>query len=357
VKMTRIDQLLAGFADGDAISNEAVHIRDILRKSGYESDIYADRTYTSPSMLHECVDVKAYKPGDMCIHHYSIGSPVVEIFSSANTRKVLIYHNITPADYFRVYDARVAEQLDSARRNLAKISSMADVVWADSEFNAGEIRSLGIKNVEVFPLLFSSNGLDIPDDPEVVTRLSGPLKTFLTVGRIAPNKRIEVLIKAFHYYVRKINPFSRLVIVGSARSCPRYYDLLQMMVSDLDVLNVCFDGFAAPKSLPAYYRNSDLFISVSDHEGYCLPLIEAMYHGTMVLAHRVGGMPEAMGGAGVLYQNLNPAHLAVLMDIMTSRPEIMREVLSSQSARIDSVKNRDVTGELMKLLSSAVGKR
>lgn len=352
----RIDQLLAGFADGDAISNEALQIRDILRNNGIDSDIYSDQTYTSPSMRHECMDIKAYKPGDMCIHHYSIGSPVVDTFSSVNSRKVLIYHNITPAEYFRVYDTRVTEQLESARRNLAIISAKADVVWADSEFNAGEIRSLGINNIKVFPLLFSSKGLDIPDDPEVVTRLSGPLTTFLTVGRIAPNKRLEVLIKAFHYYVKKINPFSRLVIVGSGRSCPRYYDLLQMMVSDLDVANVCFDGFAAPKSLPTYYRKSDVFISVSDHEGYCLPLVEAMYHGTLVLAHRVGGIPEAMGEAGVLYQDLEPVHLAVLMDILTTRAEVRQDVLSSQSIRINTVKNRDVTGELMNLIHAALGK-
>jgi len=352
----RIDQLLAGFADGDAISNESIQIRDILRARGIESDIYADLAFTSPSMVHECRDAHVYTDGDMCIHHYAIGSPVADIYTAVKTRKVLIYHNITPAEYFRVYDAKVAEQLESARRNLPVISSKSDAVWADSEFNAGEVRNSGINHVNVFPLLFSSNGLDVPDDPEVVSRLSGPLKTFLTVGRIAPNKRIEVLLKAFYYYVKKINPFSRLVIVGSGRSCPRYYDLLQMMVSDLDIPNVCFDGFAAPRSLATYYRKSDLFISVSDHEGYCLPLIEAMYHGTMVLAQRVGGMPEAMGGAGVLYENLAPEKLSVLMDMMTSTPEMKREIIGSQSKRIMEVKQRDSSGELMFLVNEVLGK-
>lgn len=348
----RIDQLLAGFADGDAISTEAIQIRDILRSHGIESSIFANLQHTSPSMLDECHDAHAYLPGDACIHHYSIGSPVLDQFSGLNIKKVLVYHNITPASFFRIYDTRVANQLDSARRDLAAVARKADAVWADSNFNAGELISAGINSVKVFPLPFSERGLDVPDDPEIAGRLSGPLRTILSVGRIAPNKRVEITIKAFHYYVKKINPYSRLVIVGSGRSCPRYYDLLQMMVSDLDIPNVCFEGFAAPRSLPTYYRKADLFISTSDHEGYCLPLLEAMYHGTMVLAHHTGGMPEAMGGAGVLYDDLDPAGIAVLMGRLLSTPSIRQEVLESQARRIQDVKSRNIAGELMSLVDA-----
>lgn len=348
----RIDQLLAGFADGDAISSEALLIRQALRAQGIVSDIYVDPAHVSPSMMHECLGVDAYTPGDICLHHYAVGSPVLDVFAEVTTRKILVYHNITPSHFFKGYDDDLAARLADARCRLPLLAATVDAVWADSEFNAHELRALGIANVIVFPLLFSTVGLDVPDNSAVAERLAAPLTTFLSVGRIVPNKRIEVAIKAFHFYNRAIDPYSRLVIVGSGRSCPRYFDRLQMMVSDLDISNVCFEGFADPEALPTFYRKADIFISTSDHEGYCLPILEAMHHGAMVLAHGIGGMPEAAAGGGVLYRDLRPEELAVLMEIMVKRRDVREEILASQRRRMEAVYSRKSADELLRLISS-----
>ncbi|HMP89830.1 MAG TPA: glycosyltransferase [Kiritimatiellia bacterium] len=353
----RIDQLLAGFADGDAISHEALQIRNVLRQQGHASDIYADRKHTSPSMIEECLDAKTLKPGDVLIHHYSIGSPVLDQFAGAESKKVLIYHNITPAHYFRPYETRITRQLELARGILPGIAAGVDSVWADSEYNAAELRQMKVENVKVFPLLFDAASGSEPDDPVALSRLAGPLKTILSVGRIIPNKRLDVLLKAFFYYVKVINPYARLVIIGSPRSCPRYFDLLQMMTMDLDIPNVCFEGFAAPGSIATYYRHADLFVSASDHEGYCLPLVEAMHFNVPVLAHRIGGMPEAMDGAGVLYENADPAQIALLMDMILKRDDIRQNILSSQAERIQRIRERKVDEELKILLADLIGSR
>jgi len=350
----RIDQLLAGFADGDAISHEAVLVRNLLRAQGYSSDIYADRKHTSPSLLDTCRDARELDPGEVLIHHYSIGSPVLDQFAAAKSKKILRYHNVTPAHFFRAYDARITRQLELARGILPGIAAGVEVVWAASEFNAAELRQMKVSNVEVFPLLFKPANSHEADDPDIVSRLAGPLTTILSVGRIVPNKRIDVLIKAFYYYVKRINPYSRLVIIGSNRSCPRYYDLLQMMAADLDIPNVCFEGFAAPHSMATYYRKSNLFVSTSDHEGYCLPLVEAMNHRVPVLAQNVGGMPEALDGAGVLYQNADPMQLALLIDMIVSRPDVREEILLSQDQRMNRIKARDIDVEIKTLLRDVI---
>ena len=187
-----------------------------------------------------------------------------------------------------------------------------------------------------------------PDhDPES----SGPLKNILFVGRIAPNKRIEDLILAFAWFHLAINPFSRLIIVGSPRSAPRYLTMLRMLVGDMDLSNVCFENFASPSGLPAYYRVADLFVSTSEHEGYCLPLVEAMDHGVPVIARAAGGMPEAMDGAGVLYEDLTPAELGALFDRVLTDAALRKEILTSQQRRVQRARGRNLEAEVRALMA------
>jgi glycosyltransferase involved in cell wall biosynthesis len=171
------------------------------------------------------------------------------------------------------------------------------------------------------------------------------------VGRLAPNKRVEELILAFHAYHRGIQPQSRLVIAGSERSCPRYAALLRLLAHALRLPNVCFEGFASPAGLAALYARADLFVSASEHEGYCLPLVEAMANGVPVLARKTGGMPEALGGAGLLYDDLSPALLGELMGEAIHRPEMRRALLESQAKRMAAIRARNPAEEVKALLA------
>lgn len=352
----RVDQILAGFAEGDAISQAALAMQDAFRKWGCVSDVYADKRHVSPAMQASCRSLAEYRatPADLVIHHYSIGSPALDTFADAAARKILVYHNITPSEYFRGFDDRVADELGHARNGLRDIGPKLHAAWAVSEFNAEELRAAGLKNVKSFPLLFSPGTLDLAPDPNVLGKFKADLKTWFFVGRIAPNKKIETLIESFYWYHKTINPYSRLVIVGSERSCPRYFTMLRMYVGDLDLPNVCFEGFASPAGLPAYYKMADVFVTTSEHEGYCLPLIEAMYMNVPVVARSVGGIPEAVGGAGVLYDDLSANELAGLVDRVISDSSLRGEILSGQRARIDEVKARDVDAELKELLKDSV---
>ncbi len=344
---------MAGYADGDAISDLARQLRDLFRAWGHESHIYADPATTSPAMRADSRPLADYtgRADDIVIHHYGIMSPAVDRFLQAPARRIMVYHNITPADWFAGFDDAVAARLTEARERLRHLVTAVDALWTVSQFNARELRAVGAKEVAVLPLPYRAMPPE-PPEPEQLALAATPLTNILTVGRIAPNKRLEDLIAAFAWYHRVLNPHSRLIVVGSPLSCPRYYAMLRLLVGDLDLANVCFEGFASAAGLQAYYRLADLYVSTSAHEGYCLPLVEAMDYGVPVLAHATGGTPEAMDGAGVLYEGLDAPRLAALFHRLLSDQPLRREILASQEQRISRAHNRDLASEVRTLLAN-----
>ncbi len=348
-----IHQVMSGFADGDAVSREAMLLRDVFRSWGCASDVFAQPDTVSPALRRDCRSLADYHGGsdDICLHHYGIASDAADAFMASVARKILVYHNITPSEYFAGFDDGIARRLRAARESLATIAAASDCVWADSRFNAEELSRLGVANVKVLPLLFTPASLDVEPDPLVAARITRELKNILFVGRIAPNKRIEDLISAFAWYNKSINPYSRLVIVGSDRSAPRYHAMLRMMTGDLDLPNVCFEGFASDAGLAACYRAANVYVCASVHEGYCLPLLEAMHMGVPVIARNTGGTPEAMGGAGVLYEGLDECELAELINLVVSDGKLRDDILQSQVRRMLELRQRDVDAELKQLMA------
>jgi len=351
-----IHQLVAGFAAGDAISHEALAMRDLCRDAGHPAEVYAPADRIAADAAGECRGLAelAAGAGDALICHYSIASPAVEAFLSSPAHRVLLYHNITPAEFYAPYDAAIAAQLRAARDGLAATARAAQAVWADSAFNAAELQALGIPRVTVFPLVFSMRRFDVPSDPAVRARFAVPMTNILFVGRIAPNKCVEDLIEAFACFSGRIEPRSRLLIVGSDRSAPAYFAMLRMLAGELDLPNVHFERCASPAGLAAYYEVAHLFVTASRHEGYCLPLIEAMVKGVPVVARNTGGVPEAMGRAGVRYDDLRPEELAELWARVLRDEPLRQQILDSQRARVQAVLQRPVREELLRLLAQVI---
>ena len=356
MKAASFHQILAGFSTGDAISQEALALRSLCRELDFQSEIFAPADRIAPDAVHECHPLGEYRQdaGDIALCHYSIASAATDAFLSSPARKVMIYHNITPAEFYAPFDDVVTKQLSEARTRLKETARRAHAVWADSAFNASELRSVGIENAKVFPLLFSPAAMDVTPDPAVLQQFEVPMKNILFVGRVAPNKCIEELITSFAWLQRKIEPYSRLIIVGSDCSAPAYFAMLQMYVAELDLPNVLFQRFASPSGLAACYQKADVFVTASRHEGYCLPLVEAMYKGIPVVARNTGGTPEAMDNAGVLYDELKPPELAELLAILTRDGDVRRTVLDSQKERVQEILRRPVREEFLSLLSGLI---
>ncbi|MDD5706898.1 MAG: glycosyltransferase [Kiritimatiellae bacterium] len=348
----RFDQLLAGYADGDAISHEVRQFAAIARDAGWQTRLFAPATHIAPRLSGECFPLESYdgKAGDVLLYHFAIASPAAACFRSTAARRLLRYHNITPSHFFRPYDTSVALSLEAARNELPLRVAEADAVWADSAFNAAELAAYGASKTRVMPLCVKLPDAETPVDDVMRRQLGGGFVNWLFVGRIVPNKCVEDLLLAFAWYHRAINPRSRLVIVGSERSCPRYAAQLRFLSGRLDLANVFFTGFLDARQLEACHRCASVYLCASRHEGFCLPLLDAMAHGVPVIARDTGGVPEAMGDAGVRYGELSPRELAVLADELVSNAALRQEVLASQSLRVAAWRARNLGAEWARLV-------
>jgi glycosyltransferase involved in cell wall biosynthesis len=347
----RIDQLLAGYADGDAISQEARLMRTILHEAGYDSDIFASPAKIAPAVRHDCYSLTDFD-AEKCktvILHYSTSSAASSIFCESHCQRILRYHNITPPEYYAGFDDDVASELIAARKELPAPALAADNCWSCSDYNAQELEKLGVRKSLILPLMFRMNEFETTEDPATLAEFDDGMTNWLFVGRIAPNKRIEELIEAFAWY-QQINPSSRLIIVGSVVGCRRYYGMLRLLAARLGLNNICFTGFVSNSTRYTLYRCAHIFVAPSRHEGYCLPLIEAMSRDIPVVARHSGGMPEAMGNGGVSFDNMTPAGLAILIHKICTNSDLHYKIIRSQQQRMQTINSRDLAGELIEYL-------
>lgn len=355
MKPRRVYQLLAGYADGDAISLEARKIRDIARRAGLESYLVAPREHVSPTLLDDCLPLEQFHAtaDDWVLLHYATASPVSAVFQQCAARKQMRYHNITPPAFFAAFDDEMTQQLRTARAERRAVAAAAERVWACSEYSAEDLRDAGVSAVSVMPLFFTPADTVVEPDRRRLDSLSG-LTNILFVGRIVPNKCVEDLITAFAWYHACLNPASRLVLVGSDRSCPRYFAMLRFLAARLGLDNVSFEGFLPPAGLAACYARASVFVCPSRHEGYCLPLIEAMCHDVPVVARNIGGMPDAMGGGGVRYDEADERELALLIHHVISDPPLRTAVMASQARRREDIRTRDLVRDFEVMLGDGL---
>ena len=325
-----VHQLVHTLSYGDAISTEVLALQRVLRSLGIQSEIFAigehirlrgrSRPYTEISP-HEDADL---------ILHYSLGSPLNELYTSwTRGRRTLVYHNITPARWFEGVNSRVARDIDQGLLELPALCSASDALWADSPFNAEELAHLG----------FRAEVLDLPVDParwdrsrneEVYQTVKSSAATnILHVGRLAPNKCVEDILKAFHYLHRHINEDSRLWLVGIDTDTELYSFALRNMAAELGIGHVVeFSGCLSDEGVRAMYEASSAYVCMSEHEGFCLPIVEAMHFGLPVVAFGAGAVPHTVGGGGVVVREKRYPEIAQLLWDLAQPGTLRDEVIA-----------------------------
>lgn len=352
-----LHQLVAGFRLGDAISNEAVRIRDLCAAHGLDSDIRCPPKNASEDDRHLTLPVDSLpeevKPEDTALLHLSIGSRCNAVFPTLPCRRVILYHNVTPSKYFDLLSPRIARTLADGRAQVAALRDAAHANWADSKFNATELEQMGFANVHVLPLLFDTCGPKSgPIHQGMFSRLSDPPTTnLLFVGRLAPNKRHDKLLAIFAAYIRAVDPGARLVIVGGSGEAEAYKALLMGSAYELVAKNVMFTEFLDDPKLRACYASASAFVCASDHEGFCAPLLEAMAWRIPVFAAAACAVPETMDGAGVLFSPAAaPEAVAEVIGRVLGDPALKEAVLKRQDERLARFRARDEWAELQPLL-------
>jgi glycosyltransferase involved in cell wall biosynthesis len=251
--------------------------------------------------------------------------------------RVLCYHNVTPAHFFADYDPGIARLTALGRRELASLVGRVDLAVGVSEYNRLELEDLGFDPTGVLPLLVDTARLTTaPPVPALETLLQDGLVNILFVGRIAPNKKIEDHIRLAEQYKRYVDVYYRFIFVGKTDAVPRYYDTVRALITEYRMLSdrFWFPGPASDAELGAYYRNAHAYVSLSEHEGFCVPLVEAMATDVPVLAYGAAAVPETLGGAGVTFAPKDLEYAAELLGMLVYDAPIRRKVVAGQRARL-----------------------
>ena len=346
----KIHQLVAGFARGDSVSDLALMFRRIFLSSGFESRIYADMTHVDPAArrwVDDFEDVGA-DPADVYLLHLTTGSMVNEAFRRLSGERVIYYHNMTPAHYFRGVDESAVAGLEWGRTQLPSLAAAAQVSFAASDYSSSELRGLGFRNVTTLPIIIDYEKHRLPSSGRIVESFDGSRKNVVFVGRCVPHKCLEDCLNAFKIYQQRHQPLSRFIHAGSFSKDDRYGQSMLRLVQDLELKEVVFTGSITQAELNAVYRVADVFVCMSEHEGYCIPLIESMVHGVPVVAYDAGAVAETMDGAGVLITNKDPEYVADRIHRLVSDGSYRRKVLADQAARVRDLQERDLAGELMR---------
>ncbi len=319
---------------GDAITEQALLIRRWLRNSGYQSEIYTE--HCRLEMENEVLPISSYRrqrDEDVLIYHHAIGATVADRLLQLKMPTILIYHNITPPEFFSQTDPALSRQLALGRSQLMALQRQTLLALGDSDYNELELREFGYKNTGVLPIVLAPADYDLDPDPQVIARFSDGRKNLLFLGRVAPNKKQEDLLKLLLYY-RRIEPEARLILVGSARMI-NYVNWLHDFAFTLDITDgVVFTGHVSHAEMLAYFKVADLYVSMSEHEGFGKPLIESMYLDLPVLAYASTAVPYTLGDAGVLFHHKHYEALAEVVDILVRDSELRQKIIEGQQRRV-----------------------
>jgi glycosyltransferase involved in cell wall biosynthesis len=338
-----VHQVLATLGYGDAIGHEVLGIQRVLRSAGYRSDIFVEtadpRVEDLTRDYRELSDCSA--PENILVHHFSIKSRASRVAFALPDRMILVYHNITPPGYFVDMHDDLVELCYLGRRELSAYAPRVQLALGDSEFNRRELEAAGFTPTGVLPVVPDFSHLDVEPNRLMAGAFDDEHVNVLFVGRVIPNKKIEDVIRFFGAYHRLYNPRSRLLIVGSYGGFEQYYAMLQEFIARRGIRNVHFTGHVSNEELAAYYEVADVFLCASEHEGFCVPLVEAFHEQIPVLAFAASAVPATMDGAGILYDRKDEAHVAALLDAVTGDERLRAQIVEGQNAALDRLERKD----------------
>lgn len=331
-----VNQWVPAAHAGDAIGDSARQVRGMLRAAGHDADLFA---LTIDEDLRG--DVRPFADGaasrgDITILHFALPSPMTEAFARLGGIRVLQYHNITPAAFFAPYDPHLFRLAALGRAELASLVGHVDLALGDSEFNRAELAALGFAPTGVMPIAVNTARITAaPRRPALDRILGDGLINILFVGRIVPNKRIEDHIRLAEVYKRYVDSYYRFIFVGRYHGLPRYYAMIRALMVQYQMLpdRFVFTGAVPDADLAAYYRWADAYVSLSEHEGFCVPLVEAMAADVPVLAYAAGAVPETLGGAGLLFAPKDLEVAAEMLGTLVYDRPVRDRVLDGQRRR------------------------
>jgi glycosyltransferase involved in cell wall biosynthesis len=346
-----VHQVLPNMSYGDAISNHARWIRGQLRQMGFDSEIFV--RYVDPRVAAECrvFSPGCIKPADAVLYHHSIGSELTPHVVAHTGPKCLIYHNVTPPEFYELFRPEFAELLRQGRESLKRLAREFPISAGVSGYNANELSEAGFNSPGVMPLCIDPTQWNLLPDARLMRELQRGHNNLLFVGRLSPSKKQDDLLRAFKAYL-EFDPAAALHIVGDGEPDDPYVAYLRHTAKVLGLAGrVNFAGMVNDAQLAAYYRTARIFWSMSEHEGFCVPLVEAMWHDVPVLAYKSSAVAETLGAGGVLFtRKANLSEAAAAAWFLVQDAALRAKVIAAQRQRRLFCSPAVVAAELRKLI-------
>lgn len=347
--MGKIHQFVSSLAPRDGIGNIVLRIQKTLVDAGYESEVYSENIH--PELTKKAQKFKKFNPekSDLVLYHHGFESNLVEYFLKIPNKIVLIYHNITPPHFFSGYDELTKNGCVRGREQLELLKNRVVASFAFSNFSADELKELGFKNVTVLPPIIEFNQNQTKKYSKIIDNNHVKI---LHVGRVVPHKKIEDVLKSFACYNQCINDNSKLYIIGKYNNSDPYYKFLLYVIDKLEIKNIEFLDNVSDDELKNYYQNSDVYLSMTEHEGLGIPLIESMCNQVPTIAYAAAATPETMGGAGVLINEKNYEEIAEIIHMVVTNKNIKKNILMKQNHRVNELHNQEVLPKFLEQIKN-----
>lgn len=352
-----VHQVLPNMEYGDAITNYALILRQTIRQLGYRSNIYAQyihpklRRFTYPlTSMNRLVN----NSKTIWIYHHSIASEITRQLREVKGRVVLIYHNITPPAMSLDEHDYIASRLYAGLEELKSFMDVPVVAVGSSKFNESQLKRVGFPKTEIVPIIINYDFFERPVNRRVLLDFNDDKINFITVSRIYPHKKIEDVLRIFYYYYNLINSNSRMFIIGDHQGSEWYHRQLLELHQKLNLPNVIFTGRVRFRELLAYYKLADVYLCMSEHEGFGVPLLESMYMGVPIIAYNCSAVSETLGDAGVLVNQKRCSEIAEMAHLLVTDEDFRTRVINKQKDRALYFQPDALVARLQKVLSMAM---
>lgn len=333
----RIIQLVSSLNYGDAVGNEVIAFKRTLQEQGYVTEIYANSIHKkiSPEIAKLYKDMPPLTEDDLVIYHFASECDISKDIKHFPCKVILRYHNVTPPAFFHEYDLKAEKATANGLQQVKEIQPYIDFCLPVSKFNMEDLKAMGYQcPMEVLPILIRFDDYAQDPDQDVIEQYNDERTNILFVGRMAPNKKVEDVISAFALYKDKYDQTARLFLVGAFQEEDKYYQRLQKHIEQLGVENVIFPGHISFAAILSYYRIADIFLCMSEHEGFCVPLVEAMYFDVPIVAYDSCAVPDTLGQSGVVVSEKNYEHISqIIHEIVTSK-DVKERIIGRQNTRL-----------------------
>lgn len=355
-----IFQVLVTLSYGDGVGNDTIAIHTMLKEAGYHTHIYAENIdqRISNKIVSRLSEMPVFHEDDIVIYHVSTGCELNNTVKNWCCQVIFRYHNITPPDFFKPYDDRSYQLCASGLEQVKNLKGVPDYCICDSSFNASDLKSFGYTcPMDVVPILIPFDDYETAPCQTTIDKYNDGWTNLVFVGRIAPNKKHEDILKIFAYYKKYLNPFSRLIFVGSFSSDSSYYLKLKKYEELLGVEDVVWTGHLKFNEILGFYKVADIFLCMSEHEGFCIPLVEAMFFQVPVVAFRSTAIPNTMQGTGAIIDSKDPIYVSQLLDMILKNEKIRANIVNEQNDAVSNYQYTKVKNNLLERISSFIEKK